>query len=505
MFFRLNSAAIVGLDCEPVDIEVDINKGQTNFGIVGLPDASIKESKERIYSAIKNSGFTYPYNFRVLVNLAPAGLQKEGALYDVPMAVGVIGASMNKPFNLDNAILIGELALDGAIRHVTGILPLSIYAKKRGLSSIFVPEEDAPEAAMVDNGPAIYPLKNLKQLINHISGLEQIEPYKKIIDEEQEQFVTHELDMALVKGQSFAKRALEIAAAGGHNILMNGPPGSGKTLLARTLPSILPPLAREESLEVTKIFSIAGLLRREYVRVRPFRAPHHTISNVALVGGGRLPKPGEISLAHRGILFLDEFSEFPRQVLEAMRQPLEDGTVTISRAQGTLTFPARFILVASQNPCPCGYATDPEEPCTCTASQINQYQKKVSGPILDRIDLHVEVPRVKFSELTSVEMAEPSKKIRDRVCGARQIQQTRFAGTRIHTNGEMTNAEIKEYCKINIATLDILRAATTRMRLSARAYNRILKISRTIADLDNKIDISEEHVAEALQFRAKES
>jgi len=504
MFFRLNSAAIVGLDCEPVDIEVDVNKGQTNFGIVGLPDASIRESKERIYSAIKNSGFNYPYNFRVLVNLAPAGLQKEGALYDLPMAIGVIAAGLPEPPALDKVMIVGELALDGTVRHVNGILPLAIYAKKSGITDLFVPEADAIEASMVDNGATIYPVKHLKQLVEHCTGITRIAPLEKIDNNDINSMVAHELDMALVKGQAFAKRALEIAAAGGHNILMSGPPGSGKTLLARTLPSILPPLARDESLEVTKIYSIAGLLHREYIRTRPFRSPHHTISNVALVGGGRSPRPGEISLAHRGVLFLDEFSEFPRQVLEALRQPLEDGTVTIARAQGTLTFPARLILVASQNPCPCGYSTDPDEPCTCTASQINQYKKKISGPILDRIDLHVEVPRVKFDELTSANPAESSEIIRGRVCDAHAIQLNRFAGTRIHTNGEMGNAEIKKHCKIDGETMNLLRAATLRMRLSARAYNRILKISRTIADLSSMPDIKIEHVAEALQFRTKE-
>jgi magnesium chelatase family protein len=505
MFFKLRSAALIGLGCEPVDIEVDINKGQTNFQIVGLPDASIREAKERIYSAIKNSGFEYPYNFRLLINLAPANLPKEGPMYDLAMAVGLIAASQDVPIDISDAMILGELALDGAVRHVSGVLPLAIYAKNSAITRLFLPEEDAAEAALVKDGPTIYPIKNLAQLTAHLTGREQIAPY--IADEHPAETEIRDnfgFDMALVKGQAFAKRALEIAAAGGHNVLMSGPPGSGKTLLARTLPTILPPLTSDESLEVTKIYSIAGLIRRSIVRNRPFRSPHHTISSAALVGGGKWPRPGEISLAHRGVLFLDEFPEFPRAALESMRQPLEDGTVTISRAQGTLTFPARFVLVASQNPCPCGYYDDPEHPCTCTAAQISTYRKKVSGPILDRIDLHVQVPRVKFDELASKELAEPSEKIRERVVAARERQHERLTIPGVITNSEMGAGEIREFCAIDSATLDLLRTAVTRLHLSARAFERTLKVGRTIADLAGSETIKTEHVAEALQYRASD-
>ena len=376
MFIKLNSAAPLGLECLPVDVEVDINKGQSAFGIVGLPDTSIHEAKDRIHSALKNSDFFYPFNFRMLVNLAPADLHKEGPAYDLPMAVGIIIISNDLKVDLNDALLVGELALDGSLRHTNGILPLAIYAKEHGLKRIFVPEADASEAALVDE-IKIYPVKNLKQIINHITNVELIKPYSRTDDWNLYEAPLFELDMAMIKGQEFVKRALEIAASGAHNILMSGPPGSGKTLLARSFPSILPRLTPEEALEVTKIYSIAGLLQNcGFIKERPFRAPHHTASGAALVGGGKYPKPGEISLAHRGVLFLDEFPEFPRSVLENLRQPLEDGIVTISRAQGALTFPARFILVASKNPCPCGFSADPEKPCACTPVQVITYQKK---------------------------------------------------------------------------------------------------------------------------------
>lgn len=500
MFFKLKSAAVSGLECWPVEIEVDIHKGQTAFNIVGLPDTSIKEAKERIHSALKNSNFFYPFNFRILINLAPADLPKEGPAYDLPMAVGIIAADQELSLQLDDTLILGELALDGSIRHVNGVLPIAIFAKKNYFRRLFIPAVDAPEAGMVD-GVEIYPVHNLGEIIQHLTGQKLITPYKNNDTATDETEPNYELDMSMVKGQEFAKRALEIAASGNHNIIMSGPPGSGKTLLARTLPSILPRLTREEQLEVIKIYSVAGLLQNGFMHERPFRAPHHTASAPALVGGGRIPRPGEISLAHRGVLFLDELPEFPRMVLESLRQPLEDGIITVSRAEGTLTYPASFILVASKNPCPCGFSTDPERQCVCSSSQIISYKKKISGPLLDRIDLHVEVPRVKFEKLTSDEPSETSNKIRTRVANAREKQTKRFKDSNIHTNGEMGNKEIKTFCQLDEPSLQLLRTAVTQMHLSARGYNRILKVSRTIADLDNKDKIEIAHIAEALQFR----
>ncbi|MDO8499059.1 MAG: YifB family Mg chelatase-like AAA ATPase [bacterium] len=502
MFTKLNSAAPNGLDCVPVDVEVDVNKGQTNFTIIGLGDTSIKEARERVYSAMKNSGFDYPYNFRILINLAPADLNKEGPMYDLPMAVGLVAVSQDLDLQLNDAMLVGELALDGSLRHTNGILPLTIFAKDSGLQRIFVPAVNAAEAGLVE-GIAIYPVNNLKQIMEHFTGVALITPYERKTVDYSFGDRSYELDMSMIKGQEFAKRALEIAASGNHNLLMSGPPGSGKTLLARTTPSILPRLSFAESLEITKIYSIAGILTGNLISERPFRSPHHSASAASLVGGSRIPRPGEISLAHRGVLYLDELPEFPRAILESLRQPLEDGVVTIARAKGTITFPARFILIASKNPCPCGYASDPERACTCATGQVLSYKRKISGPLMDRIDLCVEVPRLHFDKLSDNTLAESSAIIRERVEAARDIQNNRFKKSRVKTNGEMGNKELKEHCQLDTATMELLKNAATKLCLSARGYSRILKISRTIADLAQSDKIQLEHLAEALQYRPK--
>jgi magnesium chelatase family protein len=420
------------------------------------------------------------------------------------MAISIMKAAGKIEEDLNDSLFVGELALDGQLRYTNGILPIAIFAKKNNFKKLFVPKINANEASLI-SGLEIYPVQDLIQAVNHLQGKESIEPIKKSMLDQIKNTEEFEIDMAYVKGQEHAKRALEIAASGSHNVLMSGPPGSGKTLLAKTLPSILPPLSKQEILEVTKMYSIAGLLPSDkpIISFRPFRSPHHTASGVALVGGGKFPRPGEISLAHRGVLFLDEFPEFPRSVLENLRQPLEDGLISIARAQGTISYPAKFTLIASQNPCPCGFYNDPEKKCTCSASQIINYQKKISGPILDRIDIHLDVPRVKFEKLQTEESGENSAKIRNRVIEAVQIQQSRFANHSINYNSEMRAQEIKNFCKLNDQCLDLMKSAVKQMHLSPRSYHRILKLARTIADLDCQNNLQAKHIAEALQYRPK--
>lgn len=499
MLAKVFSAAILGVDGYLVDVEVDISFGLPGVTVVGLPDAAVQESRERVRSAIKNNGYTFP-TYRTTVNMAPADTRKNGPVFDLAIALGMLAASEQIPqTHLDQFVMIGELSLDGNVRGVQGVLPFAIATQQANKKGLIVPYENAAEAALIE-GLDIYPVQNLKEAIQIVCEPENAQIYKPQHDMTEERFM---LDYSEVKGQNYAKRGLEIAAAGAHNLIMIGPPGSGKTMLARRLPSILPPMTLPECLETSKIYSITGKMSQgnRIIRQRPFRSPHHSISSAGLVGGSSIPKPGEVSLAHNGVLFLDELLEFRREVLEVLREPLEDHVVSISRAQMRLSFPANFILIASMNPCMCGYRGDLAKACVCTVKQIDRYWNKLSGPLLDRVDIHLDIPRLQESELMQRQDSESSQAIRERVVQAHHIQLKRFEGSGIHSNSQMSPKHLKAYCQLDEIGQGLLQQAIRRLSLSARAYDRILKVSRTIADLDGETQIHAQHLAEAIQFR----
>ena len=503
MLARVFSSAVMGIDAYVVEVELDISDGLPAFATVGLPDNAVKESRERVTAAIKNSGFYFPPS-RITANLAPADVRKEGSAFDLPIALGVMTATGQiQTDNLERMLVLGELALDGSVRSVPGCLPMAAIAKENQFKGVILPKANAKEAAVID-GLAVYPVESLQEVVAHLNGQDTIPPFQYNIGEAFDQHSDYPVDFVDVKGQEHVKRAIEVAAAGGHNLIMIGPPGSGKTMIAKRIPTILPDMTLEEALETTKIHSIMGLLGNDVplIATRPYRSPHHTISDAGLIGGGKFPRPGEVSLSHHGVLFLDELPEFRKNVLEVMRQPLEDGRVAIARAAASYTYPANFMLVAAMNPCPCGFFGDPSRECRCSRQQIQNYISRISGPLLDRIDLQVEVPAVKYRDLASDFSGEPSTSIRERVQRARDIQQDRFTQARIYCNANMESRHLREFCKVEDAAQELLRVAITQLGLSARAYDRILKVARTIADLAASPTIEAEHVSEAIQYRS---